>query len=105
MSQTTHDATTALSWQVNADQDGPRLKDEGGSLAVRNADDTAMAIVRAAQPAGDNDVVTRRHAGGIVMAVSSDLTIPGDESRVAHNLVVADGVGVTVTDGAELIVL
>lgn len=58
-SQTTYDRTTATSWQLNADDDGPKINDEGsGIMGVRTSAD-ALAKLRAADPAGDNDVATK----------------------------------------------
>lgn len=59
-SQTSHDSTSAESWQVNADQDGPRIKDLGsGVMGVRNADDDALAKLQAADPTVDAEVATK----------------------------------------------
>jgi len=58
-SQTTYDRTTSTSWQLNADDDGPKLNDEGsGVMGIRTAAD-ALANLRVADPVGDNDVATK----------------------------------------------
>lgn len=60
-SQTTYDRTTATSWQLNADDDGPKLNDEGsGVMGVRTAAD-ALARLQAASPTGNDDVATKAY--------------------------------------------
>lgn len=39
--------TTASSWQIDQDNSGPILKNESGTLSVRNSGDTAAAAIRA----------------------------------------------------------
>jgi hypothetical protein len=59
MPQTNYDATTAASWQLNAESDGPKIADEGsGALGIRTAAG-ALAVARGAAPLGDDDLSPR----------------------------------------------
>jgi hypothetical protein len=61
MPQTNYDATTAERFQVDADQNGPAIKNESGVLGVRDDADSAYVKMRVADPTGDDDVATKRY--------------------------------------------
>jgi hypothetical protein len=46
---------------VQLGKSGPRLKVNSGVIEVKNAADSALAVLRAAAPVGDDDLVTRRY--------------------------------------------
>jgi hypothetical protein len=47
-------------WQIGLA--GPRLKANSGAVDVRNAGDSAYAVIRGATPVGNNDLVTKQYA-------------------------------------------
>jgi len=61
-SQTTHNATTSTTWQLNADEEGPQIKDLGsGVMGVRNGADTDAAPLSIAEAADDAHAVNRTY--------------------------------------------
>lgn len=58
MPQTNYDATTANAWQLDAENDGPRVRSVAGALEARDGADAAAVPFRSA-PLGGYEEVTR----------------------------------------------
>ncbi len=78
---------------------GPQLKNNGGSVDVRNAADTAFVAVRALDPVGANDAVTKGYADanyavtGVVREIRFALTNAASQSSatsIPANAIVSD---------------
>jgi hypothetical protein len=62
--QNTDAATTAASFQIDYNSNGPRVKNNGGAMEVRNGADSALAIIRGATPAGNTDLTPKAYVDG-----------------------------------------
>lgn len=87
MPQSNLDATTAVRFQVDADQDGPAFRHESGAMGVRTGDDSAYARLRAAPPVGGDDVATKGY-GDANWGVGSGISEATHEAldTLVHNL-------------------
>ena len=68
--QTNANATTEESFQLNADQDGPVLKDESGGVIGFRTAAGALGIARGATPVGNDDLATKFYVDSVGSGIS-----------------------------------
>lgn len=94
--------TTENAFQVAID--GAQIKNNAGVLEVKNADDTALAKLRAAAPVGDNDVVNfitfKTQKGNVIVKAQADCStaIPDNTTEKRFLVVTTPGNGAVVGD-------
>jgi len=54
-------STSSTTFQIDKDNNGPLLKNNSGPLEVRVYDDSALSILRVAEPVGSTDVATKNY--------------------------------------------
>lgn len=94
---------------------GPKLKNSSGIVEHRNATDSAYAITRGADPAGADDLVTKRYGdanyggtpsgGGSVntVATGATLTVATTKQQIFHRkLRIVSGGKIVVQGNAQL---
>lgn len=72
---------------VQLGKGGPRVKDNSGVLEAKNAADNAYAVLRAAAPVGDNDLVTKKYLETKSHVIVTDQLDGGAPSSPADGVV------------------
>lgn len=91
------DGTTADSFLINIDGTGVLAKDSSGVLEVRDAADSAYAVVRMADPVANNDGANKSYVDNLVGGLKWR-----DPVRVASQVNIANLAAVTAIDSVTL---
>lgn len=93
MPQTRYSATTANAWQIDADNDGPRIEHDGmGALEVRSSDGVSFATLRVSLP----------HLASVVEQLVS---VGGGGNAILRRPTIANGAELRILSGSEVYIL
>jgi hypothetical protein len=93
--QNTDSGTTQTSFQIDSTNTGPRIKNSGGTLQVRNAADSALAALEASNLSGTNTGDQTLYFQNVRLNTGSNLT-----QRGRINFIDGPGVAFTAVDDA-----